>query len=65
MLSLNCNAKVRGGKNTVGSLGVHTLLVCTGGEYELYVYANGRSYSCVSCECTLMLGVKNVTSCVG
>ena len=52
-------------------VGVHTLLVCTGGhesahtvsvywcvvggEYELGVYADGRSYNSVCWECTLTL----------
>ena len=35
------------------------------GEYELGVYADGGSYSCVCWECTLMLGVKNDIWCVG
>ena len=48
--------RVIGNVHTVAS--VYWYVV--GGEYELGVYADGRSFSCVCWECTLMLGVKNV-----
>ena len=53
--------RVIGNVHTVAS--VYGCVV--GGEYELGVYADGGSYSCVCWECTLMLGVKNVIWYVG
>ena len=44
--------RVIGNVHTVAS--VYWYVV--GGEYELGVYADGGSYSCVCWECTLMLG---------
>ena len=48
--------RVIGNMHTVAS--VYWCVV--GGEYELGMYADGGSYSCVCCECTLMFGMKNV-----
>ena len=49
---------------------MHTVSVywcVVGGEYELDMYADGRSYSCVCWKCTLMLVVKKemLLGCVG
>ena len=53
--------RVNGNVHTVASMYWYVV----GGEYELGVYADGGSYSCVCWECTLMLGVKMLFGVLG